>query len=284
MTFAAKETSRSKGKPVSLYHFQYGEAADKYYGYTDAEKTIVHMGLVFVPIPIIMGAVKASGTLDRQSIEVRTPQNAELARRYAVTPPSQEITLVVWQGHLDGEDTQFLVTWTGRVLGHKRTGNEAAYTVESIATSLRRSILRRHYMLGCPHVLYGPQCKADKEAATVMKTVLSVSRSVVTLATNWVADPLKPKYLFGLASWTTADSDLESASILKLKGASNHQLVLDTIPTGLLAGMTISLSLGCNKLAGLEDDCIVLHDNIHNFGGQPWIPTKNPIGIKNTFY
>jgi hypothetical protein len=76
----------------------------------------------------------------------------------------------------------------------------------------------------------------------------------------------------------------ETRSILKLKGADKAQLLLDSAAKGLVAGMSVSVILGCNKLAGLTDDCIVLHDNIHNFGGMPWIPTKNPIGIKNSFY
>lgn len=284
MTFAAIEESRTKGEPVALYHFQYGEAADKFFGYTDAEVAITHLGRIYLPIPIIMGSVRSSGTLDRQSIEVRTPQNVDLAELFRLTPPSQVVTLVVKQGHLGDPDSQFLATWTGRVLGHKRQGNEAIYTVESVATSMRRAILRRHYMLGCPHVLYGPQCKASKAAATSSLSVLAVSGPLVTLSPTWAADAVKPKYVAGLAEWTTLDNLKEARMILAIKGLTLNQLLLDSAPKGLIAGMTLDVILGCNHQAGLDDDCIVLHDNILNFGGQPWIPTKNPIGIKNTYY
>lgn len=284
MTFEIREESRSKGEPIALYHFQYGDAADKYFGYTDAETTITTGGKTYEPIPIVMGAVKASGTLDRQSIEVRTPQNVELAELFRLFPPSQVITLIVKQGHANDPDAQFLVTWTGRVLGHKRQINEAVYTVESVATSMRRAILRRHYMYGCPHVLYGPQCKANKAAATITKTALSVTSPYVTLADNWATTSMKPKYLGGLVEWTTLDGLKETRAIRKIKGATSNQLLLSGTTNGLVAGMSVNLVLGCNHQAGLEDDCIALHDNILNYGGQPWIPTKNPIGIKNTFY
>ena len=284
MTFAAIEESRTKGEPIALYHFQYGEASDKFFGYTDAETAVAYGGKAYLPIPITMGSVRSSGTLDRQSIEVRTPQNVDLAELFRLTPPSQVVTLVVRQGHVGDSDGQFLVTWTGRVLGHKRQGNEAIYTVESVATSMRRAILRRHYMLGCPHVLYGAQCKASKTAATSTKDVLAVSGSVVTLPSTWATTGLKAKYVYGLAEWTTLDNLKEARMILKIKGDNGDQLLLDSPPKGLLAGMTMNLILGCNHQAGLDDDCLVLHNNIQNFGGQPWIPTKNPIGIKNTFY
>ena len=109
MTFAAIEESRTKGEPVALYHFQYGEASDKFFGYTDAEVPITNAGKLYVPLPITMGAVRSSGTLDRQSIEVRTPQNADLAELFRLTPPSQVVTLVVRQGHIGDPDSQFQI-------------------------------------------------------------------------------------------------------------------------------------------------------------------------------
>jgi hypothetical protein len=38
--------------------------------------------------------------------------------------------------------------------------------------------------------------------------------------------------------------------------------------------------LGCNHQAYAEEggDCQPLHDNIVNYGGDRWIPLKNPIG------
>lgn len=284
MTFAAREESRTLGQPVALYHFQYGEGSGQYFGYTDAEQAIGHGGKTYVPIPITMGSVKSSGAPDKQSIEVRTPQTADLAELFRLHPPSQVVTLVRREGHIGDPDAQFLVTWTGRVLGHKRVDDEAIYTVESLGTAMRRTLLRRHYMYGCPHVLYGPECQASKGAATVSKTALAVNGATVTLASNWAADALKEKYVGGLVEWTGLSGMKETRSILKIKGADKDQLLLDGLAKDMVAGMSIDVVLGCNHQAGLNDDCIQLHDNILNFGGQPWIPTKNPIGLKNTFY
>jgi len=32
------------------------------------------------------------------------------------------------------------------------------------------------------------------------------------------------------------------------------------------------------------DDCSFFFDNILNYGGMPWIPHKNPIGLINLYY
>jgi hypothetical protein len=284
MSFGSRESSRQKGEPVSLFHFQWGLHVSNYYAYTDHEEPITFGGKTYQPIPITMGAVKSSGTLDKQTIEVRTPQNVDLARRFVYAPPSQVITLIVRQGHIGDPANEFLVSWTGRVLGHKRARNEAIYTMESYATSMRRTMLRRHYMLGCGHVLYGPMCRADREAATSVRNVLSVSGPTVTLDASWAPEDRKPKYVNGVAEWTSADGSVESRSILKLKGSSNEQLLLDGPAVGLTGGMSMKVIYGCNHLAGLTDDCIALHNNIFNYGGEKDIPLKNPLALRNTYY
>jgi hypothetical protein len=48
----------------------------------------------------------------------------------------------------------------------------------------------------------------------------------------------------------------------------------------------IDVVLGCNHQLYAADggDCEGLHDNVLNFGGFRWIPTKNPIGTFNNYY
>lgn len=284
MSFETYETSRAEAAPINLYYFRYGETADAFFAYTDAEEVITFGGVAYQPIPIKRDSVKASGTLDKSTMQVNTPQNTELADLFKLYPPSQVVTLIIRQGHAFDPDAEYLVTWTGRVLGCKRQGNEAIYTCEPIATSLKRPGLRRNYQYGCPHVLYGPQCKANKTAATISRMALTVSGPYVTLADNWATEDRKPKYIGGMVEWIALDGRKEIRTVLKLKGVHNEQLLLSGISTGLVAGMSLDIILGCNHQAGLTDDCIVLHNNISNYGGQPWIPFENPIGIKNNFY
>lgn len=282
MSFADRENSRTLGEPVDIYLFRWGAGPTDYFAYTDAEQPITlgsgPAAITYQPIPISRSAVNASGTLDKSTLEVKTPTNVDLAEKYRLFPPSQVVSLVIRQGHIGDPDQQFLTIWTGRVLGSKRTRSEASYTCDPISTSLRRTGLRRHWQYSCPHVLYGPMCRANKSAAAVVAGVASISRAVVTLNPGWQIESSKHYYNGGLFEWDRPDGGRETRTIWKIDG---DVLVLSGAPDGLAPGQLVSVILGCSKII---TDCADLHHNLQNFGGQPWIPKVNPIGIKNNFY
>lgn len=283
MTFPIREASRTLGEPISLYFFRYGDTPDAYYAYTDCEQQVEHefdpqVGLVvFQPIPVDRGEITSSGSLDKAAMEIRTPQNAELAQLFSLHPPSQIVTVVIFQGH-EG-DTDFRVEWMGRVLGSSREGNEAVYTCEPVSTSMKRPGLRRNYQYQCPHVLYsqGPGlCNADREARSILRSATGVAGALVTFGA--IDNP--DMYIGGIAEWTAPDGRKELRSIVRR--ADGLTFVFSGIALGLTPGVVVKLSAGCDHK--MDGDCLNLHNNVQNFGGQPWIPTENPLGIKNNYY
>jgi hypothetical protein len=62
---------------------------------------------------------------------------------------------------------------------------------------------------------------------------------------------------------------------------SGDVLTLAGLPTNLAVTDPVDIVLGCNRkpFASSGGDCQALHNNLPNFGGQPWIPLK---GIVNT--
>jgi hypothetical protein len=275
MTFDAQESSRALGAPIGLLLFTYGDGDGDYYGYTDGEETVTFNSKLFVPIPTDQDAVVASGTLDKATIDIRLPQDTDIVKLFDIYPPSYVVLLSIYQGHVG--NTDFELAWAGRVLSFKTQANETAFTCEPISTTLLRMGLSRKYQYGCPHVLYGPQCGADKAAATTAITVEAVDGPIVTLPGGWDAGQ-STNYLNGLATWTTPDGRVETRTILQIIDAENVQL--GGAIQGLVGGGTINMTLGCNHQMG---GCI-MHNNIQNFGGCPWIPFKNPIGVTNNFF
>lgn len=279
MSFAGQETSRFAGQPVDLFMFRYGSAPNAFFAYTDAEEPVSFGGVEYTPLTISRGNINASGTLDKSALTLNCPINAGISEIFRVYPPGQPINLIIRQGHLNDPDNEYLVIWTGRVLQCKREGSEAQLTCEPIATSMRRSGLRRNYQLSCPHVLYGPQCKASKLAATIVQQVINIpSDARITLTDGWsgVINPIK--YIGGMVEWSNSPGK-ESRTILRIINAKT--LVLSGPCTGLTAGTMIDVILGCNHQLGAgpqpDGDCGPLHANYNNFGGDPWIPTDNPI-------
>nr|WP_277923451.1 DUF2163 domain-containing protein [Sphingomonas sp. TREG-RG-20F-R18-01] len=267
--------------------FRYGDQGTQVYSYCDAEQPIVMQGVTFKPIPIDRTKITTSGTLDKANVTITTPQDSELADLYLIYPPSAVTTLVMYQGHVDDPDDDFRVIWSGRVMACARKGSKAEFTCEPVSTSLRRNGLRRRYQFGCPHELYGPDCRASKIRATINATVTLVQGARITLPQGWNTIAAE-KYVGGLCEWINDVGGREVRTILKMEGGGNTALLSGTT-RGMSQGQTVSMVLGCNHKAGVaaqpDGDCQPLHANVLNFGGQMFIPFKSPIAFGvNQYY
>lgn len=251
------------------------------YAYCDAETPIIKDGITFQPIPVQRAAITSSGTLDKAMLEVTMAQGQEVGELFVAYPPAQVLNLIIYQGHV-GDDpavlNNFPVIWTGRVLGVQHPPNETKFTCEPVSTSIRRPGLRRNYQVSCPHVLYGAQCRANRKRASNGGVVAAITGNRVTLASGWNGGTAGTKYTGGMIEWTKSDGTLELRTILRVDGST---LYLSAVSRGLSVGGAVTVSLGC---AHNMSDCAGLHGNIQNFGGQPWIPLKNPLGFVNNFY
>lgn len=289
MSFAERESSTAAGNPVQTFLFTYGTDPSEYYAYTDhTEELLLSDGKTYMPVPIERSELTANGTLDKSAIKINTDIGTDLAELFRVYPPPEVVSLIIRQGHLDDVDEEFLVIWAGRVVANSREHGELVLSGEPVSTSLRRPGLRRHYQYGCQHQLYGGitgqvGCHADKPSATVSSTVDSVSGATVTLVAGWEGAFTPAKFLGGMIEWQAPGGSTDRRTILRITGDT---LSLSGLPTNLAATDAVDVVLGCNHRAYAEDggDCQPLHDNINDYSGCLWIPTKNPIGTYNNYY
>lgn len=288
MAYGDYEASRDSGNPIQLFLFRYGTEAGEYHAYTDAvldhpDDVLTVSAIDYLPIPIDRGNIETNGTLDKSALKVRLDIGSDVAELFRVYPPASVVTLTIRAGHIGDPDSEFLVAWLGRVVSASREGSVLVLTCEPVSTSMRRPGLRRNYQFGCPHELYGLHCLANKAAATVGATVDSIAGATVTLDAGWEGSFAPEKFLGGMLEWEAAGGSTDRRTILRITGDT---LSLSGIAQGLSASDSVDVVLGCNHKAYAEDggDCQPLHNNILNYGGQPWIPTKNPIGTYNNYY
>lgn len=270
--------SRFFGRPVELYRFTYGDGSGYVYRYTDAELPVVYNGETYSPLPIQRSATSNSGTLDKSSMEIVLPYNTEVPELFRVYPPGYVVGLTILQGEADDPANEFVAVWVGRILSCTWEGVEAKLNGEPISTSFRRSGLRRNYQYLCPHVLYGPQCRASKAAATVGVSVTAVSGRTVTL--NGILTGYN-RFTGGMLEWHRTDGRPEARTISAVAVSGlNLILTLTGLPSGLVAGASANAVRGCrHTLVACRDD----HANTVNYGGTPWIPLKNPVGNVSPF-
>jgi len=275
MSFATYETSRSRGAPQTLYKFTY---QDQVFAYTDAEQTVTFAGVEYEPIPVARGSVSTSGTFDRVTLTVDVPHDCEIAELFRVFPPSDVVGVTVFQGHTEDSTIDFLAVWTGRVISCARDKTTASLLCEPVSTSMKRPGLRRRYQYGCPHALYGPQCRVVRASFTATATVSAANGATLTLESGWNGAFPEANFVDGMLE-CVINGATALRTILRVDAGSN-QIVVSGKVAGLVAGGTVSLNPGCNhQMSGCNQ-----FNNILNYGGQPWIPTKNPIGFVNQYY
>ena len=288
MSYAEREASRSLGSPIQLYLFQGSDPSAGTigpYGYTDAENSVSRGGITYTPWPIDRTSIQVSGDLDNINLTVRMAKGTPLDDMLLLWPESQVINLTVFEGHDGDSPTNLLdwpAVWSGRVLSGSDNEHELEIACEPLITSLRRPGLRRHWQRNCPHALYGPQCQANKAAATQARPAASVSGTSITLASALGAVPAREKYAGGVLEWTAPNGTKNVRSIVEVSADGLVVRIRGRIKPGALpVGTSIRCSLGCGRITA---DCSGLHNNILNYGGMPWIPDENPLGARNNFY
>lgn len=163
------------------------------------------------------------------------------------------------------------VGWKGRQVSQKPIGNELHIIVESVFTSLRRPGLRARYQKTCRHALYGTYgCKLSVETYAYTSTVSSISGLNIEVAG---ASLQSDGYYLGGMIRALSDNSLRwivnhVGDILTLVRPF-EQLEDDGI------GASVKIYPGCNHTRPI---CISKFNNVLNYGGFPWIPSKNPMG------
>ena len=140
MTFATYESSIDDGGPVQLFRFTYGSEAGEQLAYTDHtdEITYDHGGSIgsvtYTPVPIQRDAINSTGTSDKNALGIDLDVATDLAELFRIYPPSQVINLVIYQGHIDDPDGEFIAIWAGRLLAAERDGSRLKCVGEPITS------------------------------------------------------------------------------------------------------------------------------------------------------
>ncbi len=104
----------------------------------------------------------------------------------------------------------------------------------------------------------------------------SVSGHRITLVGGWTDRPVSD-FVGGMVEWNNLAGDKEIRGVVRVVGDT---LTLAWAPRDIQTGTEVTVIRGCSRdEAGCNS-----HNNIHNFGGCPFIPTKNPISRTNRFY
>lgn len=252
-------------KPVEFFRFVMGSEV---WTYTSADYPITYNDELYGPVSIGRGQMEAKNELSKASLEVKVDIYNPLARILLRSVNEEVLTLTLFVQ----TDVTTGTAWKGRLSSLKPTGSQLIMVFESVFTSLRRPGLRARYQKTCRHALYGRGCNLALASFATAGTATAVSGSVVTVteAAGFADGYFTGGMLRGpdnILRWVLSHTG-DSITLSR---------PLDSIGEAIALSGTASVTLypGCDHN---RETCRVKFNNLDNYGGFPWIPSKNPMG------
>lgn len=274
------ESSRSKGRPIELYYFEYGTKPDAYSAQTNCERQITRAGVSYQPVSITRSNIVVTGSLDRAQLDVLVGKSNPIGELFRVSPPPAPVNLTILEGHYGDTDADYKQIWGGRVVTVSFEKSQLKLICEPIATKTQNAGLKRHWQVQCPHILYGSRCRVLLSSYLQTSTVIAISNNVVQLPEGWHGSLSAAKFLGGMIQWPSTVIDADMRTVIKV--VDDRHLRVAYVPKGLSVGDTIKLAPGCDH--SLAGDCTSLFNNARNYGGSPFIPYKNPVNNFSNFF
>lgn len=250
--------------------------------YTNAPYPVVFENETYLPAAVSHSEVESKQDIAKANLDVTFDLYNEAARRWLKDSIETVVSLTLWeqQDTDDGGDTN--VVWKGRLSGVKPSGVEIVLSFDSVYTSLARPGLGARYQRMCRHLLYGRGCKVAKSNYAVAGVPTSVN-GVTVIVPEAAAYPAG-YFAMGMLELADGTSRLivghaGSALTLMRPMESLSRLFTDQgygkSYGEVYGGLTCTLYPGCPRD---RQTCNDRFNNLPNYGGFDWIPTKNPFG------
>lgn len=257
MSYLAREQSAAAAAPLELYRFVH-EAAR--FTYCAGDTAFDYNAESYLPTQIRRGNLAAGIDAQRARLDIEAPFDIDVAALFIACAPSP-VTLTIYRTHRG--DGEVVAVWKGRVTHAEWQGPLVRLSCEPIFTALARAGLRAIYQRLCRHALYDAGCTLNATAWRDAVTLASVTGARVT-----VTPMSRP------AGYYTGGF-LESGAqrrMIRAHAADGTLTLIAPIP-GLAGNAAAYLYAGCDHQIAT---CQAKFANSANFGGFPWIPTKNP--------
>ncbi len=275
MTFDTTESSEFF-QPFEVYDFTRGVFN---WRFTSADADVSFNGNPYEAIPIKRSRIESTQDLGKTTVKLTMIRTASFVQQFIESPPTDIITIAITRVHVS--DGTSVVTFKGRVINVKFSENTAEVTCQPLQTTLRRPGLRKLYQTNCPHVLYGPECGVLIGSFQVNATIDSFTGLTIT-STSFIIS-INPTFdathfIGGFVSFN--QSGLVTKRFITDHDNGTGTLTLNLPISGLSVGAAVTAVAGCDHVVAT---CAGKFDIVVNYGGFPFIPTKNPMDGTSVF-
>lgn len=274
MSYDIIAKSVDDARPIELYQISY--SGNRWY-YTSADREMTVDGITYVPAVVDHDSIDQAADVFTNGLTVKFERNVAFASLFNPAPPSEIVYITILAANylVDGE---YIVFWKGKILNVEWSGAWIELTTQSNYSSLQQQGLRRRYSRNCPFALYGAACKASANAHRDDTSVIGIDGLYVTLSAA-IGKP-DDYYAGGYITWINNAQGNQEKRMVRNSAGSTGRLYLSSFPIDLANGDPVSAYAGCDHTIAT---CESKFDNEKNYGGTPYIPTKNPFNGSSVY-
>jgi len=238
--------------------------------YTSGDEDIYVEPVTYRAVPITRSNVELSSEDSNTTFTANFPLDAEFLELFRISPPSGLVTLLVEKFDLRTNQSLGLV-FKGRIVNVAWEEDMAELICESSSQAIRRMGLRRHYQYGCPHMLYGGECRVNRSNYVTIDT----ASNLTSISVDLISAAGKPDGYYAGGYIEYEHSELKTVERIAIADSAGATLTLFSYPIGLKGGTEVRAYAGCDRTI---QTCSQKFNNAENYGGMPFIPTNNPFG------
>jgi len=265
MSLDAQESSIESGQPIEFYVFTFGVDIIRL---TPNNRDVTFSGVSYVATQISRSSLQASTEDAINRLTINMPLDNTIVQRFIANVPGVRASVQVLRGHRNDGAEEAVLLFDGFVTNIEMDGKLSAKVICKPQTAVfNRSGPLISYQGLCNHVLYDVRCKIVRGLFTYTGLASSVVGSVVTvngLSANG------PDWAVGGFLQAPTAAPLDKRLIVSQSG-DDVTLLLPISFT--ILGTTVDVLAGCDHSLPI---CQSKFANEINYGGFPFVPTKNP--------
>ncbi len=263
-TFLEAESSEEDSDPRECYEIIFPTFT---YRLTSGDQDVTFGSETYYAGPIARGEVGVSSITTPRELIIILPVSHDIPQRYnAGGIPPRLIVVKVWRYQASAGTAECV--WSGKVTSMACEGHTAKLRVLSVSgMALARRLPTITTGKDCPHMLFDVNCKVVRADYAIEAIVTTFSGREVTInALGGHAD--------AWAQWGDL-LHLDSGERMTIQTQVGLVITMQLPIYGLSIGDHVVVSPGCSH--GIATGCRDKFRNVLNFGGQPDLPSTNPM-------
>ena len=259
MTFDGYEMSQEGGSRIELFSLAIG--SDIYRMHDDIADTINYVGDDYFKAFVERGRI-ATG---QEHLTITLPGDHDFSKQFTTIAPGQLGTLTIYSYHrADPSDVRVIYKGVIRSVAFTADMSISKLSVVPVSEAFDKQIPQRTFQAACNNVLFDADCKISAGSYKYTNVVTDVTGNTITVQSlsSTKGD-----------GWATAGYVAHGALDYRLILEQSNDILTLALPFyANVLGLTLDVYAGCGRNIGM---CDSKFNNKDNFGGCPYVPTKN---------